>query len=529
MKELTGTGPLIRLILRRDRITLPLWIILVGIIPLSMAASYQELYPTAQALKEFADLSMSTSATVGMLGFVYAPTVGGLVAWRAGLNGIFLIVPVSILYVVRHTRTEEESGHRDLLGGSPVGRLAPLTAALVIVFGANLLIALLYALGMISQGLPAAGAIIMGLSATLGGCVFASLAALTAQLTENPGPARGISFTIFALAWVMRGVGDLGQSVGRGWLSWISPLGWVRFTRAFADEQWWVLLLPIALTMLLTAAAVTLAARRDVGAGLLPARTGPATAASSLRSPFALAWRTYGSDMFDWSVGIAVFGLLLGNVGSSIEGFVDNPQMQAWAASMGMSSAGDAFLYMIMYVLGQVLSAYAIVSAFQMRSEEAEGRADLVLAAPVSRLRWALSHVIIAALGPTLILLVLGAAIGLGYGLSTGDLAHELPRLLIRTLLTLPAIWVVTGIAVGLHGLLPRLAAPITWSLFAVFLALELGWELQQIDPALFKLSPFSYVHWAIQPTVVALAGLTTLALIFAAAGLFGFQRRDLA
>ena len=66
---------------------------------------------------------------------------GGLTAWRAGLNGAFLIVPVSILFIIRHTRSEEEAGRRELLGGTVVGRLAPLTAALITVFGTNLLIA----------------------------------------------------------------------------------------------------------------------------------------------------------------------------------------------------------------------------------------------------------------------------------------------------------------------------------------------------------------------------------------------------
>ena len=275
MNELAGTGTLIRLILRRDRITLPFWIVVVSLVPIGMAASYAQLYPTADALRGFADLIGSNPAEVGVLGFVYSATIGGLTAWRAGLNGAFLIVPVSILFVIRYTRAEEEAGRRELLGASVVGRLAPLTAALVVVFGANLMIAVIIAGGLILLGLPAAGSITFGLSAASAGWVFAALAGLLAQLTESASVARGIALAVFGLSWLMRAAGDLSGAPGaEGWLSWLSPLGWVRLTRAFAGEQWWVFALPLGLVVGLFAAAYALSARRDLGAGLLPARLG---------------------------------------------------------------------------------------------------------------------------------------------------------------------------------------------------------------------------------------------------------------
>jgi ABC-2 type transport system permease protein len=529
MNELVGTGSLIRLILRRDRIALPLWIILVSLVPISMAAGYAELYPTAEALQAFADLIMSNPAEIGVLGFVYESTIGGLTAWRAGLNGAFLIVPVSVLFIIRHTRTEEEAGRRELLGATVVGRLAPLTAALLVVFGANLMIALLIAGGLISLGLPAAGSLTFGLSAASAGWVFAACAGLIAQLVESPGAARGITLALFGVSWLMRAAGDLGGAPGaEGWLSWLSPLGWLRLTRAFAGEQWWVFVLPIGLAIGLAAAAYALSARRDLGAGLLPARLGRATAAPSLRSPLALAWRLHRGSLSAWAAGAAVFGFLLGIVGVSLSEFVDAPQFQVWAAQMGVRHPGDAFLFLMMYILGQVVSVYAIAATLRLRSEEVEGRADPVLATPASRLRWASSHLCFAAINSTILLLILGLTIGLGYGSMTGDLAGDLPRLLARTMVTLPAIWVMVGIATALYGLLPRFAVSGTWAALVVFLALELGWELQQVSQPLFNLSPFAHVHWAIQVTSAPLIWLTTLAALLIAAGLAGFRRRDM-
>ena len=223
-----------------------------------------------------------------------------------------------------------------------------------------------------------------------------------------------------------------------------------------------------------------------------------------------------------------MFGFLLGTVGVSIAGFVDVPQFQAWATRLGVRNPGDAFLFLLMYVLGQVVSVYAIMATLRLRSEEVEGRADLVLATPASRLRWAGSHLFLALINSTILLIVLGVAIGLGYGLITGDLVHDLPRLLARTLVTLPAVWVMAGITAALYGLLPRFATALAWAALAVFLALELGWELQQVSQSVFNLSPFAHVHWAIQVTAASLTGLTGLAALLIAAGLVGFHRRDI-
>jgi polyether ionophore transport system permease protein len=526
--EFTGTGALIRLILRRDWIKLLIWVALVSLVPIGIASSFAELYPTTEALNAYADEVMRTPATVGMLGLVFSRSLGGLVAWRSGLNGAILIAPVALLFVVRYTRTEEETGRRELIGSTVVGRFAPLTAALVVVFAASLIIAGIISSGLIGLGLPVAGSMALGLSAASIGWMFAAVASVTAQLTESSGAARGFALSVFGLSYLVRAVGDAGGEQGKQfWLSWLSPLGWVRLTRAFAGEQWWVLGLSLCFVSVFCVVAYGLLARRDLGAGLLPASSGAANTSPRLDSPLALAWRLHRGAFFAWSGGAVVFGSLLGSTGYTFSTFVDVPQLQDWVLRMGAESAGDAFLFILMYVLGQVASAYAISAALRMRSEEVEQRADMVLATAVSRLRWAASHLFFAIIGPTVVLTVLGFFIGLGFGSAAGDIPHELPRLFIRTLETLPAIWVMVGIATLLFGFLPRLAVAGTWGLLALFFALELGWELQQISQAVFNISPFAYVHWSLPLAVRPLIGLTLVAMALISVGLFRFQRRD--
>ncbi|MGC1211235.1 MAG: ABC transporter permease, partial [Micromonospora sp.] len=274
MSTLTGTRHLVRLILRRDRVLLPLWVLVLAVLPMTYATSFFQLFPTDAERAAYAAGTARNPSIIALLGPVYGDSVGALTAQRGG----FLLVIIglfSLLTVVRHTRTEEEAGRRELLGGTVLGRYAGLTAALLVTYGADLLLGLLTAAGLISTGLPSAGSLAYGLSAALTGVVFATVGGLAAQLTETAGGARGIAIAVLGAAFALRLVGD---TASHEWPSWLSPLGWAPRIRAYADERWWVLALPVLLTVLVALVAYPLSVRRDLGAGLLPPRVVPAAA-----------------------------------------------------------------------------------------------------------------------------------------------------------------------------------------------------------------------------------------------------------
>ena len=75
-----------------------------------------------------------------------------------------------------------------------------------------------------------------------------------------------------------------------------------------------MLVLPLAAAVVVAAVAAFLAARRDLGAGLVPPRPGPAEAARSLRSPLALAWRLQRASLVGWAAGVLVYGAALGSI-----------------------------------------------------------------------------------------------------------------------------------------------------------------------------------------------------------------------
>lgn len=156
---------------------------------LSMPGTIKGLYGTAA---ERADLmrQMETNASLrALVGPLFDDSLGALTAWRVGLYAGALAAVMSLLIVVRHTRDEEESGRQEVVASGMVGRRAPLTAALLAAAVANAVLALLVFAGLAGQG--TAGALALGLGIAGVGMLFATMAAIVAQLTESARLARG--------------------------------------------------------------------------------------------------------------------------------------------------------------------------------------------------------------------------------------------------------------------------------------------------------------------------------------------------
>jgi ABC-2 type transport system permease protein len=519
---MTGTWTQIRLILRRDRVLLPVWIAITALLPASIASATTDLYADQAARDAFAAASASNPAQLAMRGPIHDASVGGLTAWTLGSSLALIGGLISILLVIRHTRLEEETGRRELLSSGVIGRHAPLAAALTVVLAANLLLGLLSVPALVASGLPAGSSLLFGLSTAAGGWAFAAVAAITAQLTASSGTARGIAIAIGGLLFALRSLADTG---GVGWLAWLSPFGWVRLTRPYADDQWWVLGLIAVFVATLAAAAFALSTRRDMAGGLISARPGPA--GGTLPGAFGLAARLHRGTLAGFTIGFGLLGALLGVAARGLDTQLDTPQFQELAATIGGAGAriSDVFFTFVMYVLSQLVAGAALVSALRARGEEAAGRAELLLSTPVGRLRWALSHLAFAVVSPVLLLAALGAAAGLAYD---GDAT----RVTGATLAYLPAVWTVVAIATLLFGLLPRLVAAVSWTALGLFLVVDLLAEFKLATGIVLNLSPFVHVPAVLldgaSPSAVPLLGLTVVAVALSTAGLTFLRRRDL-
>ncbi|MBF8191474.1 hypothetical protein ITP53_38430 [Nonomuraea sp. K274] len=516
-----NTAALIRLILRRDRVWQPLWILLVALFVTTTVATIGELLPTPEARLQYADEIVNNPVILLMQGPSYGDSLGAVAAQQRGAATAVFAALASVILLVKHTRSDEEQGRRELVGSAAVGRHAPLTAALIVVLAANAVLAVLIAVVCVSAGLPLAGSLAWGLMGASGGWVGAALAAVAVQVTQTARAAGAVAFTVWFAAYLVRGVSDVGGP-GMEWLGWLMPQGWLLRARPFGGEQWWVFLLVAVFVAALIGVAYALSARRDIGAGLVPPRLGPAQAPNGLRGPLGLAWRLHRGMALAWIAGAAFIGAAVGLGGqAAIETFGQSGALDLWAARMGTGDPAEIFFRLVVYKLAMYsVSLYAIMTVLRLRGEQAT---ELFLSHPVSRARWAVSHLLFAVAVPVAVLVVAGFGLGLGNGDFAGGLA--------TTTFILPGIWVIAGIAVAAFGLFRRAGAVVGLTALALSIALEIGWEVGLVSDSLFMSSPFAHVHYS---TLAdrgpgTLLGLTLVAAAFTAVGLYGLRRRDLA
>jgi ABC-2 type transport system permease protein len=535
MRGFTGTGRLFRLAVRRDRVVGTAWVLGLLAFAYSQAASIVSLYPTQADLDRLARTATgigANPAVVALQGPAYdASTYGGATAWQVVTPGVLLIGLMSILLLTRHTRQEEETGRAELVSSGVVGRHAWLAAGLLYVLAVNVVLAVLSALGYLSQGLPAAGSFTLAAVCGLCGLVFAGVAAICAQLTEYARPANGMALAVLGAAFLLRAVGDTATELS--WLSWLSPIGWAERFQPFAGDRWGVLVLPVAALVVLVAAAAVLLVRRDFGAGVLATGLGPASAPSWLHSPLGLAWRLQRGALAGWTVGAAVAGLSFGVIAQDMAQFAaSDPETAKMLASLGgAGSITDIYLAAILSWIGMLAAGYAVQATLRLRAEEAEQRAEPVLATAASRVGWAGSHLLVAAGGAAVVLATGGALAGLAHGLRSGDVAGQLGRVLGAALVQLPAVWVMAAIGAVLFGLAPRLVVGATWAILAVVLAITVFGEPLRFSRWVQDLSPFAHLPRLPAADFVAapLVWLLAAAALLAAAGLAAFRRRDLA
>jgi ABC-2 type transport system permease protein len=488
------------------------------------ASSFAGLFPTAQQRADFAAGVVRNTGFRALYGPLFDSSVGGLTAWRIGAAGAVYAALMSLLLMVRHTRTEEETGRSELLGATVVGRHAGLAAASIHVGIANLGVAVLVTLGFIATGLPTAGSLAFGLALGLCGCAFAAIAAVTAQLATTGRAAGGLAGALLGGTYVLRIIGDAGD----GTLSWLSPIGWAVKTRMFADERWWVLGPPIALTLILVPTAFVLVSRRDHGGGLLADKPGPSRASPRLRGPLGLAWRLQRGALAGWAVGFVGAGAAVGAIAKDIGDFGE--QIGELLRNLGNSNILiDAFFAGIMSLFALASGGYLIQAVLRIRAEENALHAEPILAGPVSRWNWAWPHLLVAAGGAAALMAGAGLAAGLSHGLQVGDAASEVPKLLGTALLQLPAAWTLGGLTFALTGMLPRLAA-IAWAFFAVFVLVGYVGELLNLPDVALDVSPFRHtpqvpvVDVSFPPLVV----LGAIALGLGWIGYMGLRRRDI-
>lgn len=521
---LAGTWTLVRFILRRDRVRLPVWIFAIVFAVLTNAVSIADLYPTQADLDTAAATASGNAALIALQGPDLAlDTLGGQIVFNLGATGYVIVALMAMFLVGRHTRSDEETGRTELLRATVLGRNAAVTAVLLVAALAFTILGALISLSLLTQDVPTAGSVVYGAAMGGFGLFFAAVTAVTAQVSESNRTALGIAGAVLGASYLLRAIGDIGD----GTLSWLSPMGWAMATRPYAGERPWALLLLLAGTLGLVVVAYALLGVRDLGGGLVRPRPGPATASDALTTPLGLAGRLQRGSVAGWTTGLVLAGVAYGSVGQDIGDLIGDNEAMADILSQAEGTLINSFFATALLMTALIAGGFAVSSVLRLRSEETGDRAEPLLATALTRSRWAASHLTVALVGSALMMVLAGLGMGITDALAGGD-AGQIGRLTGAAAAYIPALWVVCGLTFAVFGLVPRAVAA-AWGALILFVVIGLFGQLFELPGWLMDVSPFQHVP---QMPVAGFSLAATLALVAVAAALLalgfaGFRRRD--
>ncbi|MCR1782913.1 ABC transporter permease [Nocardioides carbamazepini] len=514
----SGWPLLLRLGLRQDRVLAPVAVAVLVLMSVASAAATPGLYADQADRVRAAEAINASPAIVALYGPVLDVASEGELAMTK--MTVLYAVFVAVLFVVvvrRHTRVEEETGRTELLGGTALGRDAPLVATAVEAVLLALALGLLTALGNTVSGLDPAGSVAFGALWAGTALVAAGIGAVTAQLSASARTCAAYAAGVVGLLFVLRAVGDTGP----GWVSWLSPLGWNTQVRAYGDVRWWLLPCYAVAAIVLLGVAFRLRSRRDLGSGLVPTRPGPRTGSPRLADAFSLAVKVHSTTLVLWSVAAGALGIVFGMIAPGIGDLLDSEVAQSI-----IDELGGALVAAILSIVAVVLTYFAVTVVSHAGRDEQDGRAELVLATATSRGRWFAASATLALVGTAGLLAVTGAGLWIGYAAADGP---GIGNLLLAALAWAPAAWVVGALAVL------SLAAGLRWSVLvwawpAAFLTLGLVGDLLELPGWLTGLSPYSHVpslpsdawSWG------SAGGLSAVAAVLLTVAWWRFRSRDI-
>jgi ABC-2 type transport system permease protein len=540
-RRLYGLGSIYGKTLRDSRLGV---LVVGGVLGLMVLAGGGEMvsaYGTLDARRELD--AFATTLPPVMRGLYGDPinvgTIGGFVSWHYGAYLTLLAGLWSILALSSTLAGEARRGSLDLAVAAPLPRalialekLAGHVTALVL--AAAIIAVAAWAAGTVfaafpGDEIPAAAALSFGvgiaLKALMAGSVAFALAAFVGR-----GIAAGIAGALLFGSYVVtsyRAVVPAFDIVAE--LSW---LGWTADHVPLAGRSDWGSLGLVAVaSFIVLAIGVAGFVRRDIGIVSTTRLPGLPRAFLGIGGPIRRSSAEVLPVSVAWGVGLGIYGLLMA---AASRAFVDElaraPSLLAMAESLlpGMDwTTPLGFLQLLFVDFGLVLVGLAAATLVWVRmSDESDGRFELLLATPVTRVRWAVAGGIGSWLGVALITLIIAGALAIGVSAAGGEVATPVIGTLVLALYGAALV----GIGIGIGGLArPAFAAPAVMAFaLATFLvdllgpALSLPHWLQELALSNHLGEPMLGT-WDLGGMAVCLA----LAMGGVALGAWGLNRRD--
>jgi ABC-2 type transport system permease protein len=512
-----------------------LWGVVFGLFMLVQTRTYTSQYSTPAARLELMrayETNLGVNALVGPIRDI--DTVSGWATWR--FIGVLAVLGSlwGLLTATRLLRGEEEAGRYELL---VVGRTTRARAAGQAVTGlaAGLLVlfvlcaAALVVLGRsrdvgfsVGQCLAFAGVLVAGPA------MFAAIGALTSQLVDTRRRAVALAGAVLGVSYAVRMVAD--SRPGLQSLAWLSPLGWLELVRPVTRPRP-LALVPIVITLIVcVAAAVRLAAARDVGAGALPATASSAPRLASMRGPVSLAARLMRPVALGWLLGVGAMSVLIGATAEASTS--DSTESSAVAAAVrrlgGAGNPVELYLGLTFVVLALLVAMIAAGQVAALAADETDGHLENLLVRPLHRVSWLAGR-----LGLVVTLLAV-ASLAAGFGAWAGTASQHsqvgLGSLLLAGANLIPSALFVLGVGVLAFGVRPRQAAAVVYGYLAWSALIQLTGGFVGINRWLMDTSIFFHMvpAPATSPDWPRAATVTALAALLAVLGGAAFSQRDL-
>lgn len=524
---------------RRDRVQLPIWILGAAALAAAADSGVSASYATEADRVSILALSLAHPVILLFRGLPSGPAEGAFIAFQIMPWLALLAALMSAFLAVRHTRADEELGRAELVAATAAGRAVPLAATIAHGLVANIALGGLVSLAFVLPGLPVRGSVLVGAAAASVGLAFLGMGLLAAQLVGSARAANSLSMIVLLVTFLLAGIGNaLGTPsddllrLRSSWLTWLSPFGWAESSRPYDEDTWAPILLCVALGAALIAVSAALQATRDLGGSLVAVRPARGEARPALASGLALIWRQSSGSVLGWAIGGAITGLL----STSLSAVVDqaggsNPAVaEVLSALAGQGSLAEGALTSFFIMLGVLAACCAVQTVARARQEETRGTAELLLAAPMSRVHWCIDHLIVGFGAIVLIAVAADAGAGLGLLASRGgaDLFRDVLVLSAGQVIAASVFLVATAL---LFVVAPRLAVPAGWSLLGLGVMLGLFGPLFGLPGSLTRVSPFAAAPVVSNGAVQAngVSWLVGVMLIGAAVSIALMRRREIA
>ncbi|MEP6797295.1 MAG: hypothetical protein ABI890_04065 [Lapillicoccus sp.] len=524
---------IITILLRRYRLMIGSWLVLLMALAGGTVSAYQSTYQTPAQRLIAVQLNQHNVATTLLYGQLSDPgTPAQMFAWEIGAIATILAAVMGVLVAVAVTREAEDDGTLELVRSCGVDPRGPLRAA----FGLLVLVSALITLGCAVvdgawvgrvDGVTWPGAVTFGGVVGLTFLLVAMTTVVLAQVGPTAVAARSLGFAAVGVAFILRAVADTRHVGG---LNWLTPLGLRAIIRPFDGDRWPVLAAALMVIAVLARLAEVLSGHREYRGGLLPRGSGSA-ARLEVGSAVGFALRLARRSILAWTAAVGTIGALFTALGSGVVQQARSADLGGFLGTqLGTRDPVSGYFAYVGTVLGLVVCAYAVLCVLGYRQNELAGRTDQILTTGLRRWAPLAAQTAVAALGSACVLLAAGTLTAL-----IAPLVIDGPDVAAQAFFYVvsqwPAALAVAGWTALLLGLRPQLAW-LAWVPLIVSGVLALLGQLLDISQGVRDLGLFQHTPDVASAStgigdLLGLLVLVAVAVLACLVALAGVTRRD--